>query len=96
MDELKAALEEALSGHGQLVMLVGEPGIGQDPYRPRAGHHSRAAERMGAVGELLRGARRSALLALGSGHTLLHPEARLGRVALPDGSRCRRHRRGGA
>jgi DNA-binding CsgD family transcriptional regulator len=29
MGELKAALEEALSGHGQLVMLVGEPGIGK-------------------------------------------------------------------
>jgi DNA-binding CsgD family transcriptional regulator len=29
MAELKAALEEALSGHGQLVMLVGEPGIGK-------------------------------------------------------------------
>src|SRR5918997_82621 len=29
MDELKAALEEALSGHGQLLMLVGEPGIGK-------------------------------------------------------------------
>ncbi len=29
MDELKAALEEALSGHGQLVMLLGEPGIGK-------------------------------------------------------------------
>ncbi len=29
MGELKAALEEALSGHGRLVMLVGEPGIGK-------------------------------------------------------------------
>jgi predicted ATPase len=29
LDELKAALEEALSGHGQLVMLLGEPGIGK-------------------------------------------------------------------
>jgi DNA-binding CsgD family transcriptional regulator/tetratricopeptide (TPR) repeat protein len=29
MGELKMALEEALSGHGQLVMLVGEPGIGK-------------------------------------------------------------------
>ena len=29
MGELKAALEEALSGSGQLVMLVGEPGIGK-------------------------------------------------------------------
>ena len=29
MGELKAALEEALGGHGRLVMLVGEPGIGK-------------------------------------------------------------------
>ncbi|MBN1400524.1 MAG: protein kinase [Anaerolineae bacterium] len=29
MAELKAALEEALAGHGRLVMLVGEPGIGK-------------------------------------------------------------------
>ena len=29
MDELKAALEDALSGHGRMVTLVGEPGIGK-------------------------------------------------------------------
>jgi class 3 adenylate cyclase len=29
MDELRAGLENALSGHGQLLMLVGEPGIGK-------------------------------------------------------------------
>ena len=29
MGELKAALEDALGGHGRLVMLVGEPGIGK-------------------------------------------------------------------
>jgi predicted ATPase len=29
MGELKGSLEEALSGHGQVVMLVGEPGIGK-------------------------------------------------------------------
>ncbi len=29
MDELKAALEDALTGLGRLVMLVGEPGIGK-------------------------------------------------------------------
>src|SRR5262249_59271236 len=29
MDELRAALEEALSGHGRLMLLVGEPGIGK-------------------------------------------------------------------
>ena len=29
MNELQGALEEALSGQGRLVMLVGEPGIGK-------------------------------------------------------------------
>jgi tetratricopeptide (TPR) repeat protein len=29
MDQLKTALENGLSGHGSLVMLVGEPGIGK-------------------------------------------------------------------
>ncbi len=29
MSELRAALNNALSGHGQLVMLVGQPGIGK-------------------------------------------------------------------
>jgi MoxR-like ATPase len=29
MDELKSALEDALSRQGRLVMLVGEPGIGK-------------------------------------------------------------------
>ena len=29
MAELKAALDDAMAGHGRLVMLVGEPGIGK-------------------------------------------------------------------
>ncbi|MCI0896183.1 MAG: ATP-binding protein, partial [Chloroflexi bacterium] len=29
MADLKAALDDALSGHGQMVMLAGEPGIGK-------------------------------------------------------------------
>src|SRR6202007_3232633 len=29
LSELKAALDDALSGHGRLVALVGEPGIGK-------------------------------------------------------------------
>ena len=29
MGELRAALEDAISGHGRLVMLAGEPGIGK-------------------------------------------------------------------
>src|SRR5918997_4949296 len=43
MDELKAALEEALSGHGQLLMLVGEPGIGK----------TRTAQELAAYAETL-------------------------------------------
>ena len=35
MGDLKAALEDALSGRGRLVMLVGEPGIGKT-RTPRA------------------------------------------------------------
>jgi class 3 adenylate cyclase len=46
MDQLKAALDEALSGRGNLVMLVGEPGIGK----------SRMAEEFGVYAGL-RGAR---------------------------------------
>ena len=30
MAELTSALDDALSGHGRLVMLAGEPGIGLD------------------------------------------------------------------
>ena len=29
MDELTAALDDAISGQGRLVMLVGEPGVGK-------------------------------------------------------------------
>ncbi len=46
MGELKAALEDAMSGQGRLVMLAGEPGIGK----------SRAAQEIGAYAEL-RGSR---------------------------------------
>ena len=46
MGEFTAALEDAMSGQGRLVMLVGEPGIGK----------SRAAQEIGAYAEL-RGSR---------------------------------------
>lgn len=46
MGELKAALDDAMSGRGRLVMLAGEPGIGK----------SRAAQEIGAYAEL-RGSR---------------------------------------
>ncbi len=46
MGELTAALEDAMSGRGRLVMLAGEPGIGK----------SRAAQEIGAYADL-RGSR---------------------------------------
>ena len=46
MAELAAALDAVLSGHGQLVILVGEPGIGK----------TRTAQELAALAEI-RGAR---------------------------------------
>ena len=41
MAELTAALEDALSGQGRLIMLAGEPGIGK----------TRTAQELGALAE---------------------------------------------
>ena len=43
MAQLKAALDDALAGHGRLVMLVGEPGIGK----------TRTAQELAALAETL-------------------------------------------
>ncbi len=43
--ELTLALEEALSGHGRVVMLAGEPGIGKTRTAQELAFH---AERRGA------------------------------------------------
>ena len=40
MARLKAALEEALAGHGRLVMLAGEPGIGKTRTAQELGAHA--------------------------------------------------------
>ena len=61
--ELKASLEDAISGRGRLVMLVGEPGIGK----------TRTAQERDAQVLWLRGAGRATILALDSAHSLLHP-----------------------
>ena len=63
MGELTAALEDAMSGHGRLVMLAGEPGIGKSRRQP------------GVVGQVPRGARHSSLLALDPSHPSLCPRA---------------------
>ena len=45
LGELKAALEDTISGHGRLVMLAGEPGIGKTRTAQELASH---AETLGA------------------------------------------------
>ena len=71
MDDLKAALEDSLSGRGRMVTLVGEPGHRQDQDRRGAGDLCHAAGSEGAVGSLLRRRRSATVLALGPGDPLL-------------------------
>ena len=70
MAELTVSLEDALSGRGRLVMLVGEPGIGKTRT---AQELAAIAEQRGAQVLVLRGAGRATILALDSAHSLLHP-----------------------
>ena len=42
MQDLNTALEEALSGQGRLVMLVGEPGIGKTRTAQELAAHAEA------------------------------------------------------
>ncbi|HCH09173.1 MAG TPA: hypothetical protein DEW32_08255 [Dehalococcoidia bacterium] len=75
LTELTNALDDAMSGTGRLVMLVGEPGIGK----------SRAAQELAPISEK-RGAqtlwaavtssRACRLMALGSGYSGSHPDPR--------------------
>ena len=88
--ELNTAREEALSGQGRLVMLVGEPGIGK----------TRSTQELAAYAEN-RGARvfsgrcyeeeGTPLLAMGPGHAGLRPTNQRGTTHHRDGSRRRRH-----
>ena len=69
--ELTAALDDALSGQGRLVMLVGEPGIGKT-HRPGASILRRESWRADILGPVLRRRRDTALLALGPMDTIGH------------------------
>ena len=44
MGELKAALDDALSGQGRLVMLAGEPGIGKTRTAQELASHAETLE----------------------------------------------------
>ena len=66
MDELRAGLEDALSGRGRLMMLVGEPGIGKTRTSEEFATYARLRNVQVALGPLLRGRGRARLLAVGA------------------------------
>ena len=91
--DLKAALEDAVSGHGRLLMLVGEPGIGKTrTAQELAGH----AETLGAQvlwGRCYEDEGAPPYWALGPSSSVLPPAADAGTATIRDGSRRGRHRR---
>ena len=74
MAELTSALNDALSGQGRLVMLVGEPGIGKTRPPPGASILRRESWRADILGPVLRRRGGAALLALGPLDTIGHPQ----------------------
>ena len=55
MAELRAGLEDALSGRGRLLMLAGEPGIGKTRTADEFATYDRLRNAQVALGPLLRG-----------------------------------------
>lgn len=86
LERLRHAFDEALSGHGGLVMLVGGAGYRQDADRPGAGDLRPHARRTGALGSEPREQRSTRLLAVGPGGTPLGKHQRcLDAIAVPRG-----------
>jgi MoxR-like ATPase len=69
LEELTGALHDALAGHGRLVMLGGEAGIGKTRLAEEAGARAIAKGAQGFLGAMLGRGRRSRVLALDSGAT---------------------------
>ena len=86
--ELVAGLDGALDGHGRLILLAGEPGIGKSRLADALAEQARAR---GARSRrpLLGGRRRAGLLAVDPGAPRLHRRYRVGRAASAAGRRCR-------
>ena len=91
--ELKAALEDVLSGWGRLVMLVGEPGIGKTRTALELSTYAGLPQGPGPLGPVLRGRGRAPLLALGAGDSLVRPGPGRRGVAVRDGIGGGGHRR---
>ena len=54
MAELLSAFNDAVAGQGRMVMLAGEPGVGQAPNSPRVGFPRSAEGRPSPLGLALR------------------------------------------
>ena len=62
-----AALDDALAGAGQLLLVTGEPGIGKSALLAEVARGAARPGRPGAAGRLLGRCRRAAVLALDPG-----------------------------
>jgi Cdc6-like AAA superfamily ATPase len=67
LEALRGAFEQACAGHGRIVMLAGEPGIGKTRTAQELTSHAEGRGG-GVVGTLPRGSRDTAVLALGANH----------------------------
>ena len=67
LERLRKAFDNAVAGHGGLVMLVGEPGIGKTRTTQELETYAQDARRAGALGPHARVRRRAAVLAVAAG-----------------------------
>ena len=76
LETLRAALEEALSGHGRLVHARRRARHRQDPHGEELATYARLRRRQVLWGRCYESERRAALLAVGAGAPRLRPRAR--------------------
>jgi len=86
MDELRAGLEDSLSGRGRLMMLVGEPGIGKTRTSEEFATYARLRNVQVLWGRCYEGEGAPRLLAVGADHPLLRARQRAEGADVGDGA----------
>ena len=76
MDELRAGLDDALSGSGRLLLLMGEPGIGKTRMAEELATYARLRGAQVLLGRCYEGEGAPAVLAVGPGDPLVRPRPR--------------------
>ena len=92
LEVLHGAFEQACAGHGRIVMLAGEPGIGKTRTAQELAGHAAGREAAVLWGRCPEEVRRAALLALGANHPCF-AAGRRSRSSRRFGRRRERHRR---